>query len=205
MNLQKLAVAAALAVSFTAFAQAAKPAEPAKKADDKGAAKPAEPAKKDAPPAPPVLPAEGKKYVEGHLGNWKSADVTMTMGDKTVKGKLNLKCDKASGGWGTLCTGKADMGKEMPAQEVTFLHGWNIGEGEATMFEVSNMGEVHFHHGKWTDEKTAVLTHEGKNAEGVVEKDVLTFTWNSPKELAIKAEGSAGGKALWSFTATAKK
>ena len=204
MNLKKLAVAAALVVSSTAFAQAAKPAEPAKKADDKAAAKPAEPAKKDGPPAMPVLPAEGKKWVEGHLGNWK-AEVTMTMGDKSMKGKMSMKCDKASAGWATLCTGKADMGKEMPPQEVTFLYGWNIGEGEATLFEVSNMAEVHFHHGKWTDDKTITVTHEGKNAEGKVEKDALTVTWNSPKEMLISAVGTSAGAQLWTFSALAKK
>jgi hypothetical protein len=195
MNLQKLTLAAVLAVSFTAFGQAAKPAEPAK-AD---AAKPA------GPPAAPMLPAEGKKWVESHLGNWKSNDVALTMGEKSFKGKMSMKCDKASGGWGAICTGKMDMGKEMPAQEVTFLYGWNIGEGVATMFEVSNMAEVHQHTGKWADEKSITVTHNGKNVEGKDEKDALTFTWNSPREMTLKGEGTSGGQTLWTFTATAKK
>jgi hypothetical protein len=211
MKLMKLAVAAVLAVSAVAFAaEPAKPAEPAKKE----AAKPAEPAKKEeakpaagaaAAPAMPTIPPEGKKFIEGNLGSWKASDVAMTMGDKTVKGKMTLKCDKTSNGWGTLCTGKADMGKEMPPQNVTFLMGWNIGDGEATMFEVSDAGEVHHHVGKWTDDKTITLTHKGKNAEGKVETDAVTLTWNSPKELVWKAEGTVDGKSAWTFTGTAKK
>jgi hypothetical protein len=210
--MQKLFVAAALAVSFHAFAaEPAKPAEPAKK-DDK-AAKPAEPAKKEeakkddkaAPPAMPTLPPEGKKWIEGHLGNWKG-EVTLTMGDQAVKGKMTMKCDKVSNGWGTLCTGKADMGKAMPPQNVTFLYGWNIGDGEATLFEVTDVAEVHHHTGKWTDDKSITVTHKGKTAEGKMETDAVTFTWNSPKEMAINAVGTgADGKQVWSFTGTAKK
>jgi hypothetical protein len=208
MKLMKLAVAAVLAVSAVAFAaEPAKPAEPAKKEAGKPAepAKAAEPAKKDAPPAPPVLPAEGKKWVEGFLGNWKAADAVLTMGDKSMKGKLTMKCDKTSNGWGTLCTGKGDMGKEMPPMNVTFLYGWNIGENEATMFEVTDAAEVHFHHGKWIDDKSATVTHEGKTAEGKMEKDAVTYTWSSPKEFVFKAEGTSGGQTVWTFTATMKK
>ncbi len=185
MKLSHFAVLAVSVVSFTAFAQgkAAKPAE--------------------MPMA--QMPAEGKKWVEGHLGNWKSTDAVLTMGDKSMKGKMDLKCEKTSGGWGTLCRGKMDMGKDAPMQEVTFLMGWNIGDSMATMFEVTNMGEVHNHTGKWLDEKSITLTHQGKTWEGMEEKDVVTFTWTSPKEMAIKAEGTSGTATAWTLSATAKK
>ena len=225
MSLKKFVLATACAFSFAAFAQgkpaeAGKPAEPGKsgEAKEKKEEKKAEKAekkdekaeKKDgaaaaAMPAMPTMPPEGKKWIEGWLGNWKSADTTMTMGDKTMKGKMDMKCEKVSDGWGTLCRGKVDMGKEMPAQQLAVLFGWNIGEGMATMFEVTNMAEVHNHTGKWTDDKTITVTHEGKTAEGKVEKDAFTATWNSPKELAIKAEGTSGGATVWTMTATAKK
>lgn len=202
MMLRELAVAAVLALSATALAQA-KPAEPAKGAEKKADAG----AKKDekAGMQAPVMPPEGKKWVESNWGNWKSSDVVFNMGDKALKGKMTMKCDKAVGGWGAVCNGKMDLGKEMPAQDVAFLMGWSIGEGQATMFEVSSMGEVHSHTGKWTDDKTISLTHQGKNPEGKVETDTVTFTWNAPKEIALKAEGTVEGKAAWSFTATMKK
>ena len=153
----------------------------------------------------PQLPAEGRKWIDGHLGNWKAADAVMTMGDKSMKGKMEMKCEKVSDGWATLCRGKMDLGKDAPKQEVTFMMGWNIGDGMATMFEASNMGETHVHTGKWLDDKSIALTHQGKTWEGKEEKDVVTFTWNSPKEMAIKAEGTSGTSTVWTMTATAKK
>lgn len=188
MNSKNFAVLVVCAISFAAFAQGKAPA-PAKKAEM----------------PMPQLPAEGKKWLESHMGNWKANDVVMTMGGKTMKGKMDLNCEKASSGWATLCKGKMDLGKEQPLQEVTFLMGWNIGDAVATMFEVSNMGEVHAHTGNWADEKSIALTHQGKTFDGRSEKDVVTFTWNSPKDLAIKAEGSSGTTVNWSMTATAKK
>lgn len=184
MSLKSLAVFAAVAVSVPSFA--------------------AEPAKAEAG-GMPTLPPEGKKWVEAHLGSWKASDVTMTMGDKTSKGKMTMKCEKTSGGWGALCKGTADLGKEMPVQEMTMLTGWNIGEGVATLFEVTNVAEVHQHTGKWTDDKNITVTHTGKTAEGKEETDALTFTWVSPKEMLMKAEGTSGGAKVWTFSATAKK
>lgn len=191
MQHHRLAVVITFVVSFTSLAAA--PAAPA-----------APPPKAMEMPMP-QLPAEGKRWIEGHLGTWRSSDVVMTMGEKQLKGKLDLKCEKASGGWATLCRGKMDMGKEMPAQEVTFMMGWSIGEGAATLFEVSNMGEVHQHTGKWTDDKSITVTHQGKTWDGKDEKDVLTFAWSSPKEMAIKAEGVSGATTHWTISATAKK
>ena len=190
--LKKLAFVGTVALGMSAFAQG-KPADKA-----------APPAKAEAMPVP-VLPPEGKKLVEGMLGNWKSSDTVMTMGDKSFKGKLDMKCEKASGGWATLCKGSADMGKEMPKQEVTFLFGWDVGAQEGHMFEVSNMAEVHNHSGKWADDKTITLVHDGKNAEGKEEKDSLTMTWTSPKELSMKAVGTQGANTVWTFTSVAKK
>lgn len=188
----KLALAVVFVTSFTAFAQ--------------GKAAPTAPSPgKQAEPPMPQLPAEGKKWIESHLGNWKAKDVVMTMGDKTLKGTMEMDCEKVSSGWGTLCKGKMDLGKDMPPQEVSFLMGWNIGEGMATMFEVSNMGEVHRHVGTWADQKSISVTHEGKTPDGKMEKDVVTFTWSSPKEMAIQASGTSGTTMAWKMTATAKK
>ena len=178
MKLNHFAALVVSVVSFTAFAQPK--AAPA-------AAKPAE--------MPiPQLPAEGKKWLEGHLGNRKASDAVLTMGGQSMKGKMEIKCEKTSSGWAVVCRGK-----------VTFLMGWNIGDGTATMFEVSNMGETHNHTGKWLDDKSIALAHQGKTWEGKEEKDVVTFTWNSPKEMVIKAEGTAGTATTWTMSATAKK
>lgn len=204
MNLQRAILAAVVSVSFTAFAQA-KPAEPAKKADDKAAAgKPAEAGKPAGPPPAPVMPPEGKRWVDGWLGSWKSNDVALKMGDQELKGKMTMKCDKAAGGWAAVCNGKMEAGKDMK-QEVVFVMGWSLGEGHATMGEVTSVGEVHHHTGKWTDEKTITVVHSGKNPEGKDEKDEATFTWDNPKQVTLKAVGTSGGQTLWSMSAVVKK
>lgn len=108
------------------------------------------------------------------------------MGDQTMKGKMDVKCEKAAGGWAVLCKSSIDMGKAMPKQELVFLYGWDIAAGEGRMYEVTNLGVTHAHMGKWDDDKSITLVHSGKNFEGKDEKDSVTFTWNSPKEMSVK-------------------
>jgi hypothetical protein len=178
-------------------------------AQEKGA--PAAPAKAAAPaaapmepPPPPTLPPEGKKWVESMQGKWKVNDMTMAMGDQKITGKMTLNCEKASGGWGTICKAKMES-KGMPAQEMSMLIGWDIAEATAHMFEVANTGEVHDHSGKWADPQTITLVRKGKNVQGKDETDSITFKWSSPKEVSVTGSGTSGGATLWSFTSTAKK
>jgi hypothetical protein len=211
MNFKNTVFAAVMSFGLAAFAQGKSPEnKPDNKGQDKAAEKKAEGKGPDkaaaaAPMAMPTMSPEGKKLIEGMLGNWKANDFTLTMGEKSMKGKMTINCEKAAGGWGTLCKGVADLGKEMPKQEVTFLYGWDLATGEGHMFEVSNMAEVHNHAGKWTDDKSITMDHTGKTFEGKEEKDSLTMTWNSPKEIAIKATGTQGTVTAWTISATAKK
>ncbi|HVM58784.1 MAG TPA: hypothetical protein VMT80_00405, partial [Candidatus Paceibacterota bacterium] len=109
--------------------------------------------KADAMPPMPTLPPEGKRWVEGFLGSWKSSDTTMKMGDQDMKGTMTMKCAKTSGGWGASCTGDSKMGKDM-SMTLSGLVGWDIGAGEAHWFEVTSVADTHNHVGKWTDDKT---------------------------------------------------
>jgi len=168
-------------------------------ADDKAA----DPKAAAAPPAAKMSP-EGKKYLEGWIGNWTAKDATFTMGDQKMVGSLKNKCEKVSNGWGVVC--KATFAfKGMPPMTNTFMMGWDLGTAEAHMFEVSDAGEVHNHSGKWTDDKSISLVHQGKTWEGKDEKDACTATWNSPKELKLDCTGTQGGATTWTFTSLNKK
>ncbi len=197
--MKKILACAVGIFSCIAFAQTPAPAPVPTKAEPEKKAAMAE-----APPMP-KLPAEGRKWIDMNRGNWNSNDVVMTMGDQVMKGKMSMRCEAASNNWATLCHAKFNLGKSMPPSNATFLYAWNIGSNEATMFEVSDMAEVHTHTGKWTDDKTITITHSGNTADGKYEVDALTFTWTSPKEVMIKAQGTQGGNVMWSMTATAKK
>ena len=156
------------------------------------------------PPAP-KMSAEGQKFIDAWLGNWTSKDATFTpAGAEAMKGTLTVKCEKVSAGWGTLCKAKF-MFKGMPPMTNTFLMGYNLGTGEATMFEVSDAGEVHNHTGKWQDDKTVSLVHQGKTPDGKDEKDACTASFPSPKELKFDCTGTQGATTAWTFTSTAKK
>jgi hypothetical protein len=173
----------------------------AAEAQEKKAAPPAAAA---AAPAPPKMSDEGRKFLDAWLGTWTSKDATLTAGDQKMTGNLKVACEKVSNGWGSLC--KATFAfKGMPPMTNTFLMGWNLGTGEAHMFEVSDAGEVHDHSGKWTDDKSVSLVHVGKTPDGKEEKDACTATWNAPKELKFDCTGSQGGATVWTFTSTAKK
>lgn len=157
-----------------------------------------------AAPAAPTLPPEGKRWVESMVGKWKSSDLALQMGDQKMTGKATMACEKTAAGWGALCKSKWEV-KGMPTQEASFLFAWSIPNGTAHMFEVSNMGDTHNHAGKWTDDKTITVVHNGKNLEGKEEVDSLTFTWVSAKEIQVKADGKSGAVTNWSIAATMKK
>jgi hypothetical protein len=56
-----------------------------------------------APPAPPKMSAEGKKFLDGWVGIWVSNDTVYTAGGQRMQGSLKMICESVSSGWGTLC------------------------------------------------------------------------------------------------------
>jgi hypothetical protein len=162
---------------------------------------------KAAPPSAAVTPKmtpEGKKFIEAFHGNWTMKDATFSMGGQEMKGKFTMNCDKAAGGWATVCKGKQSFGKDMKA-DALYTFSWDIVTGEGHMHEVESMGNVHDHAGKWMDEKTISLGHTGKNMEGKEETDTVTFTMVSAKEIVFKADGKSGATTNWTFSGTMKK
>jgi len=180
------AVALALIVAAAAHAQTEKGAKPA------------------AAPTAPTLPAEGRKYVEGWLGQWTSNDATLTSGDQKMQGSLKMACESVSSGWGTLCKGTFDI-KGLPPSASTFLMGWDIGTGEGHMFEISDNAEVHDHSGKWLSDKSISLVRQGRTYDGKNEKDACTASWPSAQELELDCTGSQAGATVWTFSATMRK
>ena len=147
---------------------------------------------------------EGKKLIEGMLGNWTMKEVAFKMGGQDMKGKLAMKCEKAVNGWATLCKSNADFGKAMKFAGL-YTFAWDIATGEGHMLDVEDSPTVHDHAGKWSDDKTISLVRVGKNMEGKVETDTVTLTWVSPKEVTFAAIGKSGATTNWTFNGTMKK
>jgi hypothetical protein len=156
-----------------------------------------------APPAP-TMSAEGKKFVQGWLGQWTSSDASLTAGAQKMQGPLRMSCESVSSGWGTLCKGTFEL-KGMPPSASTFLMGWDVATGTGHMFEISDTGELHDHSGKWADGKSITLVHEGKTPAGPQEKDSCTATWASARELKFDCTGTQAGVPVWTFTSTSRK
>ena len=85
-----------------------------------------------APPAPPKMSAEGRKFLDGWVGTWMSTDTVYKAGDQKMQGSLKMSCESVSSGWGTLCKGAFNT-VGLPLSEGTFLMGWDIATGEAHM------------------------------------------------------------------------
>ncbi len=175
-TMQKLAIGFVLSLSLPAFAQA---------------------------PAQPKMSPEGRKLLDGTLGNWTMKDAVFKLGDQVMKGKLTMKCEKAVNGWATVCKSKADFGQMKFEGLYTFA--WDIATGEGHMLEVEDSPTVHDHAGKWSDDKSISLVRTGKNMEGKDETDTVTLTWMSPKEITFAATGKSGATTNWTFNATMKK
>jgi hypothetical protein len=156
-----------------------------------------------APTQPPKLPPEGARWVNTFVGHFHSSDVVFTQGDKTMKGSMDLRCTHAAAGWAATCTGLMSFGKGAK-NSLALLYGWDVAAGSAHMFEVNSNGEVHDHAGKWTDDKTITVVHQGKTADGKAEEDGLTFAWQGKKVL-VTGKGSADGAQTWSFSGTFSK
>jgi hypothetical protein len=183
-------VIAALGIAVSAFAELNQ--------GDKSERRP------DAVPRP-VLSAEGRQFVESFVGKWRGEDAVFMMGDQQVAQKVALDCERVSAGWGAVCKLKV-TGRNAPVQESTMLLGWDLARGEAHLFEVSNTADVHNHVGNWSNNgRTISLAHQGIGAEGGDERDLLTFTWTSPRELVVRGEGSLGNATVWTLAGTLRK
>jgi hypothetical protein len=64
---------------------------------------------------------------------------------------------------------------------------------------------VHNHTGKWNDDGSVSLVHQGKTTAGKDEKDACTASWKSPREMKFDCTGTQGGSTVWAFTSTARK
>jgi hypothetical protein len=188
--MQKLIIGFMFAISSPAFAQAPAPA--------------AEAPAMTTPPAPPKMSPDGRKLIDGMLGNWTVKDASFVMGSQEIKGRLTMKCEKAVNGWATVCKSKADFGKALKFDGL-YTFAWDIASGEGHMLEVEDSPTVHDHAGKWSNDKTIVLVRTGKNMEGKIETDTVTLTWGSPKEITFAATGKSGGVTNWTFHANMKK
>src|SRR5262245_2361967 len=114
-----------------------------------------------APPTPTMkMSAEGRKFLDGWVGNWNSSDTLLTMGTQKMPGSLKMACQSVSAGWGTLCKGTFNT-PGMPPSEATFLMAWDLATAEAHMFEVADTGEVHDHSGNWINAKSVSLVRQG--------------------------------------------
>jgi hypothetical protein len=156
------------------------------------------------PPPAPKMSAEGRKFLDGWIGNWTSTDTVYTMGTQKMQGSLKMACESVSAGWGTLCKGTMTT-EGMPPSEGTFLMAWDIATGEGHMFEVMDTAEVHDHSGKWINDKSVSLVRQGKTLDGKMEKDSCTVTWVSSSELKLDCIGTQAGKTVWTFTSTSRK
>lgn len=152
---------------------------------------------------PPQLPPEGKRWIESFVGRFRSNDVSFTMGDKPVKGKMELDCRRAAGGWAATCTATMTLGKEK--QQMALLYGWSVADGMAHLFEVTNMGDVHDHAGKWDDDKTITVVHRGKSLAGKQGEDSLTFARVGAKQMRVTGKGTEDGAPAWTFAGTFTK
>jgi hypothetical protein len=150
------------------------------------------------------LPPEGKRWVDGFVGKWKSKNVKITSGDKDTPGAMTMSCTRASGGWAALCKATFTAAGMRPEDD-TYLMGWDVGAKQAHMFEVTSMAEVHDHVGTWSDDRSITLVHRGKSAEGQDEEASLTFTWPSRTRIDAKGTGKVGGKTTWTMSATFAK
>jgi hypothetical protein len=168
-------------------------------AQEKGTPKPA-----PAPPAPPKMSAEGKKFVDGWLGTWTSTDTIYTIGGQKMQGSLKMTCESVSSEWGALCKGVMS-GPGMPPSQATFLMGWDVATGQAHMFEIGDTAEVHDHSGKWIDDRSVSLVRQGKTLDGKMEKDACTATWVTASELKFDCTGTQGGATVWTLTSTSRK
>lgn len=154
--------------------------------------------------AVPKLSPEGKRFLEGFRGKWKSNAVKLTFGDRDVPGKMRLDCTRSSGGWATLCKASFTAAGFRP-EEDTYLLGWDLDKKQGHLFEVTSAAEVHDHAGAWTDEKTITLVHRGKSADGQEEDASLTFNFASASRLDVKGVGKVGGKTTWTMSASFRK
>ena len=157
-----------------------------------------------APPPAPVMSAEGRKFIDGWLGQWTCNDASYTAGGQKMQGSLKITCESASSGWAALCKGTFVM-EGMPPSASTFLMGWDLGTREAHMFEVADTAEVHDHSGKWIDDKSVSLVRQGRTVDGKLEKDACTASWVTARELKFDCTGSQAGATVWTFSSTNRK
>ena len=111
--------------------------------------------------------------------------MTLSMpGQAPVKFQGTWDCKRIAAGAAAECS----MSAEVPGfgrMEETDLWGYDPETKSVHIMTWNNMGEVHDHHGSWTDDKTIALTHSA-TAGGKPVEETFRFEFTGPNEMRFK-------------------
>lgn len=130
----------------------------------------------------PKIPEQAKKLYR-FLGAWEGKG-TLTMEGKTSPIRVKHVVSKVAKGWGIKMeetVESSDLGRYVSLS----IGGYDAGEDMFHIYTVDNFGSVHDHKGKWTEENSFALVHEGMQ-EGKKFVETVPFTFTSPKEYHLK-------------------
>lgn len=120
------------------------------------------------------------------IGDWK-IDMDMRMPDGSMaKGAGRATGRVVSGGsglYGVLVELEAEI-EGMGRLDELDLFGFNAHDGKVHSFTLNSMGTSHDHIGGWKSDRILEIGWSGV-ADGKDSSELITFTWNSPKELAV--------------------
>jgi len=151
--------------------------------------------------SPPTVPDLTKK-LQSFVGTWEGTG-TMAMGDMKHQMKITHITESTADGWGLLNTEINEM-EGMQTYRAVNTFGYDAGTGLTHLYTVSNYGECHDHKGKWTDEKTLKLQHDGM-MDGKPMTEVIDITLDSPTQYHFTGTTTVGGEQVSYIEATVKK
>lgn len=119
-------------------------------------------------------------------------EATMTMGGKSMKGKIRHVNSSVSDGWGFLMDEVVTMEDGSTYKSFNIV-GYDAGGGKVHVFSVTNAGETHDHKGSWTKPNAVSVQYDGRwEGKPYVEKAALTL--DGPDAYTLSWNATLGGK-----------
>lgn len=150
---------------------------------------------------PPAMPDMARK-LQVFAGDYEGT-ISMTQGEMKSEGKVMHINKSIADGWGVEIREVCEI-KDMQTYRALNIFGYDMGTGLTHLYTVDNYADVHDHVGKWADDKTLNLEHNGMMGDKPT-KEVLHIVVDSPTQYHYTVEGYLGGELTYSMQGTLHK
>ena len=137
---------------------------------------------------------QAQKNLAQFAGKWSSADIQLTLGDKTYGGEYTFDCVAVNDNTGILAHEKF-VSPELGTMLGENLLGIDPNLQQVHLYSIDNMGTAHDHCGYWIDDHHLFVQYQG-TVEGKMYVEQIDIVFQSAGKMSLKLTAMLNGESF---------